>query len=285
MVGKGDMIVAEQLAADAVEEGIPAGCPAPELAPVVLGIVPQRAQQAIETLVTARHQLEAAGASLFAHVFVQSGLSYASVVRGDAYAVRRENGLEALRLARLLGNPSLLASTLFNVAHGTWREEPASARALLDESAALTMSGASGVVFGFVLGIRAELRVRDSDVQGALCDLREAASFSRDKGDRIMTDTSLDRGIAVLAAANTLDAAAVLAGAVTEGHGAEFSSLPRHEKPDRYRTIEKLRVELGPARYEDAFARGASMTPDEIVDFTIAAIDHLFADYDRPASA
>jgi predicted ATPase/class 3 adenylate cyclase len=275
MLGKGDMITAEQLASDAMEGGLHPDCPAPELAPVVLGIVPKHVQKATEFLTAVRHQLEAVGAPLFAHVFVQSGIAYASVVRGDAYRVRRDNAREALHLARELGNPSMLASALFNVAHAIWREDPAIARALLDESATLTQAGASGVVYGFVLGIRAQLRARAADIPGALEDLREAIAFSGDKGDRIMIDTSLDRGIVVLDAAGGLEAAAVVAGAVTAGRGAEFSSLPRHEISERRRTIERLRAELDPARYEDAFALGASMNPDAIVDFTTAAVDHL----------
>jgi len=72
----------------------------------------------------------------------------------------REYSEFAVPLARTTRNPSLIAGTLFPNALANMQTDPDHALAAIDESIALTRDGASEVVLGFVLAMRATIRAR-----------------------------------------------------------------------------------------------------------------------------
>jgi hypothetical protein len=82
----------------------------------------------------------------------------------------------------------------------------------------------------------------------------------------------LDRGFRVLTRVGRPEAAAVLVGALTAPHAPPVL-IPAHEAPDRRAALEELQACLGAEEYERALARGASMSYEDIVGFTLAELD------------
>jgi hypothetical protein len=192
-------------------------------------------------------------------------------------AAAEESGYEAIRVARQAGVPTALAAAVVPVIVSTWRRRPEVASELIDESVALVRSGASGVVLGYVLAIRSQLRARAGDRAGAVDALREAIAYSHDKGDRPMLVLALDRGIQVLADLGESEPATVLAGIALDGPLSALSNLPVAEHTDREHVLQRLRVELGDAQYEKARLRGAHKSYDEVVSYTLGELDRLAA--------
>jgi hypothetical protein len=97
----------------------------------------------------------------------------------------------------------------------------------------LTRAGASGATLGHVLPIRAQLRARNGDTSGAVHDLREAFTYSHDKGDKVMLMVAFDRSIEVFDAFGLTEAVATLAGVVLRGPlaGAERAAVGRTGRP------------------------------------------------------
>ena len=73
-------------------------------------------------------------------------------------------------------------------------------RPIMDESIALVRLGASGVVFGLLLAIRAVTYAEAGDHARARAHLRESIAFSSDRGDSPTVATAVDYGIQVMSA-------------------------------------------------------------------------------------
>jgi hypothetical protein len=74
--------------------------------------------------------------------------------------------------------------------------------------------------------------------------------------------------------------AAVLAGAETDGPLAQWTTGlvgVRAELQDRDEALNTLRASLGPDAYARTAARGAAMTYDEIVEYTLNELEQLLA--------
>ena len=203
-------------------------------------------------------------------VHVHGTMSVAASIRGDQDAARQE-AETSLRIARQLGNPSAVALQLFALAMAIGGEEPDRALVLLEESASLTRAGAEDTGFGQTLGIIALGRA-GTDPTGALETLREAITHCHQGGLRTEVARVLDRGFRVLTRVGRPEAAAVLVGALTAPHAPPVL-IPAHEAPDRRAALEELQACLGAEEYERALARGASMSYEDIVGFTLAELD------------
>jgi len=153
------------------------------------------------------------------------------------------------------------------------RDNPDEALSFAEQSIALTRTGASGATLGHVLPIRAQLRAQKGDAPGAARDLREAVTYSHDKGDRVMLMVAFDRGISVLDALGLREAAAILAGVVLRGPLAVLSILPPAERDDRAILLGRVHARVGRSVYEDAMERGAAMNDDEAVAYTLDQLD------------
>ena len=116
---------------------------------------------------------------------------------------------------------------------GIWRTDPACAVAIMDESIALVRRGASGVVFGLLLAVRAVAYAEAGDHARARAHLRESIAFSTDRGDSPTVATAVDYGIQVMSALGELDDAAVLAGAISTPQLSPIDSLPARERTRR----------------------------------------------------
>ena len=281
LTGRGDVTLGIELARDALRDGIPGDCPAPELATSALAVCLAQAGQpdeSREAFLEAREELERVGASLFARAFVESATGFGSALAGDLAGARRHSD-SAISMARTVANPSLLASALFPRGLATLQTEPETALAAIEESIALTREGASGIVFGFVLAMRAKLRALAGDRKGALADLEEAVVAASEKADHIMLVTAFSRSAEVFARLGYPEPAAVLAGVVT-GPMLPLDSLPREERRDRDQALERARTEVGDGAYDAAVARGVAMPIDAATAYALSELKRLLDEVD-----
>jgi hypothetical protein len=231
-----------------------------------------RLPEARATLREAMQSTELAGVSDYDRAWMLQTSAAANALMGDMENAR-ESADGALVLARRIGNPSELASALWTASLTRVREDPDEALAFAEQAIALFRAGASGSVLGHVLPIRAQLRARNGDASGAVRDLREAITYSQDKGDKVMLMVAFDRGISVFGSLGLAEAAAVLAGVVLRGPLAVLSILPQAERDDRAIFLQRVRARIGQAVYERAAAQGAAMTDDEAVTYALDQLD------------
>jgi tetratricopeptide (TPR) repeat protein len=275
-----DQARAHALALEAFKDGSPADCPMVEGCYLILALthyVVGQIDQALEVLGQGRRTLEAIGAPDAAHATLESGLAFVHDRRGDTEQAHRQ-AREGVRLARAAANPSLLASALWQLARETWSDEPDAGLAMVDESIRWTEAGASGVMYGYALSLRAQLRARAGLHGPAVADLRHAIGYSRDKGDWYMAATAVERGVLILTELGQLEAAALAGAAVTSGALTGLSVLPRRERPELDRTLERLRADLGDERYT-AFADSASTASrHDLTEQLLVRLDQIIAD-------
>jgi hypothetical protein len=141
------------------------------------------------------------------------------------------------------------------------------------DRAAIDAAAASGSAFGHVLPIRAQLLAGNGDASGAVRDLREAITYSQDKGDKVMLMVAFDRGISVFGSLGLAEPTAVLAGVVHRGPLAVLSILPQAERDDRAILLERERTLIGRSAYERAVARGAAMNDNEAASYALDQLD------------
>jgi hypothetical protein len=83
----------------------------------------------------------------------------------------------------------------------------------------------------------------------------------------------------VLAAVGDREGAAVLAGIVTVGAFSDLTSLQGGpEEVARQHIIDGLRADLGVDRFTATIARGAAMSYDELIDYSLGRVERLIAD-------
>jgi predicted ATPase/class 3 adenylate cyclase len=279
LIGRAEFEMGIALAREALQDGIPPDCPAPQVAVSALVVALAQAQnydEARGVVIEARRTLDDAHSGPFARAFVESSAGFARAVAGDLEGAREHAEL-AMPLARTTRNPTLIASSLFGVALSEMQTNVAEALAAIDESVSLTRAGASEIVLGFVLAMRAKLRVRAGDREGAVSDLSEAITTARDKSDLIILVTALGRGAEILARLGSAEVAAVLAG-FTTGSIQALDSTPREERVDREEALDGARAALGHDGFERAVARGRGMELEEVTAYALAELDRLASD-------
>jgi hypothetical protein len=156
---------------------------------------------------------------------------------------------------------------------GIWRTDPERTAAIMDESIGLVRRGASGVVFGLLLAIRAVAYAEAGDDARARAHLRESIAFSADRGDSPTLATAVDYGIQVMSALGQSDDAVVLAGAISTPQLSPIDSLPARERTRRDDLLVRARTAVGDETYDAAFARGAAMSLDEVRRYVVDALD------------
>ena len=271
---RGDVQLAEQLARDALRDGVTPNNPGTRAyaALIMSQTFTGRLPEARATLREAIQSTELAGVSDYDRAWMLQTSAAANALMGDMENAR-ESADGALVLARRIGNPSELASALWAASLTRVREDPDEALAFADEAIALFRAGASGSAFGHVLPIRAQLLAGNSDASGAVRDLREAITYSQDKGDKVMLMVAFDRGISVFGSLGLAEPTAVLAGVVHRGPLAVLSILPQAERDDRAILLERERTLIGRSAYERAVARGAAMDDNEAASYALDQLD------------
>jgi predicted ATPase/class 3 adenylate cyclase len=195
------------------------------------------------------------------------------VLGGDDSPLAQSFADEVLREARESGHPTSIANALFVSVFGIWRTDPERAAAIMDESIGLVRRGASGVVFGLLLAIRAVAYAEAGDDARARAHLRESIAFSADRGDSPTLATAVDYGIQVMSALGQSDDAVVLAGAISTPQLSPIDSLPARERTRRDDLLVRARTAVGDETYDAAFARGAAMSLDEVCRYVVDALD------------
>jgi hypothetical protein len=155
--------------------------------------------------------------------------------------------------------------------------DPEAALAALDESVALTRSGASAFAFGAALHQAARLRAQIGDAPEALRALRASVSHEHYRGSRPSMTVTLNIGIEVLATLGYAEQAAVLAGVTSKGPLAPLIAdrIDSIEHAQLERTLGPVREALGVERFEECGAQGASMSYDEIIEYALTELDRL----------
>jgi predicted ATPase/class 3 adenylate cyclase len=271
---RGDVQLAEQLARDALHDGVTPSSPGIRAytALIMSQTFAGRLTEARATLREAMQATEMPGVSDLDRAWMLQTSAASRALMGDMEDARASADT-AMALARRIGHPSELAAALWVGSLTRAHDDPDEALAFAEQAIALSRSGASGMVFGHVLPIRAQLRARNGDVSGAVCDLREAITHSHGTGDKVMLMVAFDRGISVFDALGLTEPAAILAGVVLRGPLAVLSILPPAEREDRAVLLERVRTLIGRTAYERAVAQGAAMNANEAVTYALDALD------------
>jgi predicted ATPase/class 3 adenylate cyclase len=201
--------------------------------------------------------------------------AFLATSEGD-FVTARARAVQGLERARETGSPTLLTGALCGYARAIWHDEPDAALAALDEVIDLIDGGASNATRSESLQLSAVLRV-DRDPGGALRALREAVVFSGSANLTLLA-AGADRGAVVCAAIGAPIPAAVLLGAAQRAFAPGTTFIDAIERADQPVLEARLRAELGDDGFDAEASRGAAMSPIEVVDYAVAALDELIAE-------
>ena len=191
---------------------------------------------------------------------------------GD-YAAARPPAMEAVEIARRVGNPALSAGAFYAAAAAIWPGEPQAALALIEDSLALTRAGAFDPALGIALSLAAAIRARNGDLPGALAALDEAAVQQHADGSRLGLGITLRIAAALLARLGQAEPAAVLSGAAA----ANFAPVGDIFRLDMDQGLLPAREALGEAAYGAALGRGAAMDDKEVVGYAVGEFRRVAA--------
>ena len=232
--------------------------------------------RAMAVLADGRARLDAAGANDWTAAYLAGIASLAARVSGDDDTARAQ-AAPGLAVARRVGAPSLLAGALWLHAFAVCDDHPDEALAAAGESVRLTEAGAGDSGYSAALSLGAIIRAGAGDHAGAARDLRTAIVHEAGTGNRVGMAAAVNRTALVLACRpDTFEAAATLAGAVAGPVLGVFPAYLTQPQEDRYRQrLAEGVATLGAERYADAQQRGAAMTYDEIIAYTLDQLDLL----------
>jgi predicted ATPase/class 3 adenylate cyclase len=274
----GDPDATVAYARDAIRDGLPPDVEHPSWVFVALGAgltMQGRADLAIEANAEGLRALEQLGGDPYGYANLVIAAMWWEPAGRDL-AAAQDRSRQALRVARDLGNPSLLTTALSAFAQVWWQDDPDASLAALDETIELMRSGTGRGVFASSLALAARIRV-EHDPAWALGALREAYVYSKSVGDQASIGNASDHAVHIFSVLGLTRAAAVLLGAI-EGPHAPLSSASAWEAEDRAQVSSQLRSTLGDVEYEVAIADGAAMGYDDIIDFALETIDGLLAE-------
>jgi predicted ATPase/class 3 adenylate cyclase len=273
---RGDYETALSLSRDAVRDGLPTDCPvpyAPHAALSGLLAIGGKLEEALEVVAVGRRLLGDIDGPLSA----QAVLAAIEVMWNHSLGRVETAGLgadTALRLARESRNPKALAWALYTLGLVSALTDVSAALDALDESVALTNSGAGDIVSAMALALAAQLRSERGEPD-SLPQLRDAIRWGHNASSREQLATLFDYSIMVLAGLDCPGPSAVLAGFVDHGPGGVRSVVARSEHDPRSEAIERARAALGDQRFEAAIHRGAAMSYEEIGEYTLQVLDDL----------
>jgi predicted ATPase/class 3 adenylate cyclase len=218
-LSRNELDTARALAAEALVDGLPAGCPSPSSAHLALAIAQAysgHVPRAERTLTEGVDLLRALGGDRPGPDLVHplaTLLAQRAMIRAVAHELdgARVDLDASLALARELGNPSLLADALYAASWVHWDDDPDAALAALDECIVVTRSVGGHSTIDGALSQAARLHVRRGDTRAALENLREAIAHSHRTGYQRATMFALSCAADVFTLAGDTDTAAVLA--------------------------------------------------------------------------
>jgi predicted ATPase/class 3 adenylate cyclase len=189
----------------------------------------------------------------------------------------RSHAEQSLAIARRIGGPTLLANALARQCRALVDDSPTEALAAAEECMRLIETGAGDVSYSPTAQIAATLRVTAGDPLGAARAMRAAIAHEARIGNLGLLTSNLRVTTAVLGTSRTgLDTAAVVVGAIT---GPVLGRYPVMFSPYfraiYQRALKDVETALGPDAYAAAQQRGAAMSYDEIVAYSLEQLDRL----------
>jgi hypothetical protein len=180
---------------------------------------------------------------------------------------------ETVKIARQLGNPTLLVMGLVHA-----RQQPDRAVGFLEESLGLAEDVVSSVVMA-VLGNLSLCYAQLGDATRAAANIRKAMLYARDGGSPQFLVGVLDYGGQALIALSHDEPGTVMLSA--SSHGRIASRVAGGHLQSVQRQSHALAVNrLGLQAYNAAMAKGADMTADAAVAYTLTVVDALTQDQD-----
>jgi predicted ATPase/class 3 adenylate cyclase len=183
----------------------------------------------------------------------------------------RSDADQAVAYARQIRSPTLLAQALAGRAQAYTDLEPGKALAAAEESVQLIEAGAGSTPYAWVLLTAAVLHSARGDTASAAKAIRAATTHeARTGGSRTILVTLVALAAQVLARhADRLDAAAILSGAVTGPVFGHVQMLQRTAQLGFDLAMSDVASALGAQAYDNDQQRGATMSFDDIISFTI----------------
>ncbi len=145
--------------------------------------------------------------------------------------------------------------------------EPGEAAAMLEEATTLARAGAMTWVLGRAARARAELRARESDLQGAESLAHEALSLGSEAGDQLGLVDALEL-LARLVAEQSSPREAARLWAAAESMRAElgYRRFPVEQGPYEA-AVASTEEALGPEEFAAAWAEGARLSAEEAIAY------------------
>jgi hypothetical protein len=192
--------------------------------------------------------------------------------------------MEAVEIARRVGNPSLSAAAFFVAGQAIQRSEPQAALLLIEDSLVPLRAGAYELTFGNALLLAAVIRARTGDLPGAVAGLQEAALQHHADGSRMFLGWTLRAAAVVLARLGEAGPAAVLFGALAAHFPGSDSYRTERDQRAFDRSQALARDALGEAAYGAAAGRGAAMDEDEVVGYAVGELRRVSALLAQPGA-
>jgi predicted ATPase len=278
----GDLPLAQRRAEDALREQASSD---PVIAPVIAGVMrnvlaqictltgqPERGASIARE---ARQQAAEQGIEfLVANLLATEAIAW---TRAGDYAAARRPAMEAVEVARRVGNPALSAAAFSAAAGAIWPSDPQTALALIEDSLALTRAGAFDPILGAALTRAGIIRARNGDLPGALAALQEAMVQEHADGSRLMLGMTLRIAAVMLARLGEAGPAAALSGAVSAHFQPSISAVHEGERMALDEAQSLARGALGEAAYSAALGRGAAMDDNEVVGYAVGEFRRVAA--------
>jgi len=268
----------ERLVAEAHRGGLPPDCKAPHLHYIALA-----ASAAIRRQLDEAHRIVEDGHEVLDGITVAGDFHHGtltqceatwSLINGDLEDAQARIA-EVMPMARRLGNPTFLAIALFAYGWSWWRDDPDRGLAALEESIELTERGATEAAYGPVLAQAARIHAIRGERRQALERLRQAVAHCHDVADRNEFTGALLAAGEILGRFGRHEAVAVIDGIRTDGGLVDFViGFGGPEGEAQERAFADAATALGDG-HAQAFARGAAMPYDDVVDFLFRTLDDL----------
>jgi predicted ATPase len=275
---RGDLDATEGYARAAVRDGYPDDDPAPASGVISLAVALMYSGRKAEA---ARYLDEAEAATRgrdeqnFVRTMIQNLRVAVSLFADDEEQEITQARL-AKKLAEGLGNPSMLAMASYGLGWALRHRDLDEAMAEFDQSVTLNSRGAANsTVFALSLSFGARIAASRGDADGASVRLKQALwESARDDAWNTLSG-SLDAAVDTFFYLDDLQAAATLAGAFDTAFAPlrwPYISIAGPGLTVRTANLERTRQTLGQALYDEAWAKGASMSWQDALAF---ALDRL----------
>jgi hypothetical protein len=170
----------------------------------------------------------------------------------------------------------VIALYAYAYAWAWWRSRPEEAQAALEESITLTEQGASDVVYADVLELLAQIRHVLGDTRGGLEAVLAGQAHADRVGNRPTALGIIWFAANLLAASGAYDLVATVAGITDQGPLAAIAHVTGdpagQTNLEHQQALDAARVSLGDDAYQRLAHRGATMSYEQMIEWSQQAI-------------